>query len=140
MDITEIYVKMSDCEEIQKNWAPRTGDFIILHGTDDVGILNLPKDPLEGSLILYYDLSYEHHHIWLPRQDQLQEMVGGFNLLGFWQKFFVSSDYVVETEVGYELPKWAHHCDSWEQLWLSFVMKEKFNKIWSNGESWILLE
>ena len=24
---------------------------------------------------------------------------------------------------------------SWEQLWLAFVMKEKFNKIW-DGEKW----
>jgi len=29
-----------------------------------------------------------------------------------------------------------HRHDSMEQLWLAFVMKEKYNKIW-NGENWI---
>jgi hypothetical protein len=26
--------------------------------------------------------------------------------------------------------------ESWEQLWLAFVMKEKYNKVW-NGEDWV---
>jgi hypothetical protein len=27
-------------------------------------------------------------------------------------------------------------CKSWEQLWLAFVMKEKYNKVW-DGTEWV---
>jgi hypothetical protein len=52
--------------------------------------------------------------VWLPRQDQLQEMYGTF------QECSVNGGVVT----------------SMEQLWLAFVMKEKHNKVW-NGNDWI---
>jgi hypothetical protein len=74
--------------------------------------------------------------IWLPRQDQLQEMVAferddmGYTDITFWllHKFW---DFVEEH-------KPIHHkgeTRSMEQLWLAFVYKEKYNKAW-NGEQW----
>ena len=65
--------------------------------------------------------------IWLPRQDQLQEMIQ--------DRFQRPQDLCVvalelfrATAVGY--------CSSMEQLWLAFVMKEKYNKIWKEKD-WV---
>jgi hypothetical protein len=72
------------------------------------------------------------HYFPLYRQDQLQEI--GFsplntdspaNLAAFFDEFCwknVTADFP--------------HGWSMEQLWLAFVMKEKFNKTW-NGEEWV---
>ena len=87
-------------------------------------------------------------------QDQLQEMVGGFPkcLEGLYMEF---------TESGwdgeYYIPDWAcklvkmnyyfhktsgkdyrreYKFASMEQLWLAFVMKELYSKVW-NGEDWV---
>lgn len=57
--------------------------------------------------------------VWLPRQDQLQEMVIG------------GDDTITLTE--YFLNAVSLYCDrklSMEQLWLKYVMKEKYNKTW----------
>ena len=63
---------------------------------------------------------------WLPRQDQLQEMVGSdwryiFSKFMWW---YTDVDIRQLEIIG-----------SMEQLWLAFVMKEKFNKIW-DGNKW----
>jgi len=61
-------------------------------------------------------------------QDQLQEMLGDFtqvqamlNDLDDWHRAYDA--HLMEIK-------------SMEQLWLAFIMSEKFNKVWS-GESWI---
>jgi hypothetical protein len=72
---------------------------------------------------------------WLPRQDQLQDMLpkeyvtvdAMFNDLNNW--IFKNDDYLEDTFYGNETA---------EQLWLAFVMKEKWNKSW-NGKEWINL-
>ena len=56
------------------------------------------------------DVEIESPSIWLPRQDQLQGMV--------------------EYTVG------VNKFNSMEQLWLAFVMSEKYNKKW-DGKDWI---
>jgi len=78
--------------------------------------------------------------IWLPRQDQLQEMIG--------KEYPLSFMALVDFVLSYEDPdadKPAELCadnevltklTSREQLELAFVMKEKYNKTW-NGEDWI---
>ena len=66
----------------------------------------------------------------LRTQDQLQEMLGGWGaaklaeVFGEWAK-----NYRITQET---YPSSA----SMEQLWLAFVMKEKYNKVW-NGENWV---
>ena len=67
--------------------------------------------------------------IWLPRQDQLQDMID-------WSPF----SYKVST-ICYQIDDFYKNLDdSWmpesmEQLWLAFVMREKFNKQW-DGNQW----
>ena len=64
--------------------------------------------------------------IWLPRQDQLQEMLQpcGFGIL-LWD-FHTYASILIRDE----------NIISMEQLWLAFVMKTKYNKVWS-GEDWL---
>ncbi len=69
--------------------------------------------------------------IWLPRQDQLQELTCGLTALqtlGDFYKYCTGTHYHIEYTKSKEL--------SMEQLWLAFVMKENFNRIWK-GEIWI---
>ena len=66
--------------------------------------------------------------IWLPRQDQLQEMVEYPDLgsiLRDIREFWGNNETYYPTDFY-----------SMEQLWLSFVMKEKFGKV-LNGGGWI---
>jgi hypothetical protein len=68
---------------------------------------------------------------WLPRQDQLQAMAG---------------EYLAQCKLMYPhlmkvslmdsincSPDWI---DSMEQLWLSLIMKEKYDKVWKNTD-WV---
>jgi len=72
----------------------------------------------------------EEMFIWLPTQDQLQEMV----------------EYSVWFEKIYRFYEWLQYSkegetpcvkfDSMEQLWLAFVMSERYQKHWS-GTDWV---
>lgn len=78
---------------------------------------------------------------WLPYQDQLQEMVAetsgfdgkrmiGLELCNFWAWYQQNRP----GDIGVEMKLWP----SWEQLWLKFVMKIKYNKLWDDKkEKWI---
>jgi len=81
---------------------------------------------------------------WLPRQDQLQDMVmpdpfdshvpgvGGLaRAFGFFCSPTSEKGEWMQPEADY-----VHQFLSMEQLWLAFVMKEKYNKIW-DGKEWI---
>ena len=143
MDTSETYIKMCDCEEIQKGHKWDYGDWLIAeHGIFTVGtatfgydisnsaippirsdlpIATIQQDDVDGSI-------FSDKLIWLPRQDQLQEMVFG------------SSEYplkivteLLESQVKSSFIK--THLTSMEQLWLAFVQKELHNKTW-DGDKW----
>ena len=65
--------------------------------------------------------------IWLPRQDQLQEMFNRttWHLEQSFHYFFLERSKI----------KGNSDKRTMEQLWLAFVMDEKFNKIW-NKDKW----
>ncbi len=71
--------------------------------------------------------------IWLPRQDQLQQMVAGelyeagIGLVEGFNLWYYAAREDLYKVVGGDI--------SMEQLWLVFVMKEKYGKTW-NGEDW----
>ena len=77
--------------------------------------------------------------VWLPRQDQLQEMLGEthsvrpISLVGFLHQV-LNEDLTCTEEVPcngcVEEAKYWRSFGSMEKLWLAFVMKEKFNKAW----------
>ena len=73
-------------------------------------------------------------NVWLPRQDQLQDMVinnpyTGLLNMGF---FFADFFYDVSTDNNGD-PLDSLKFTSMEQLWLAFVMNDKYNKSWEDG-------
>jgi len=124
-DTSETYIKMCDCEEIQSLWDGCTDDFVWgdAHGVIVTGYHDEDGKWLRGE-----------NPIWLPRQDQLQEMVvthktrWGFDKLvsDFYDTIILQGAFTEN-----------HATISMEQLWLAFVMKEKHNKVWT-GNEWIL--
>lgn len=116
MDVSEEYVKMCDCSEIQDNWKPEIGD-CNCNGQGCGFAINLKG--IEKSL-----------DTWLPRQDQLQEMCGydyPERLFRFYE--FIQKEYLYSQDNYAFLPEL-------EQLWLAFVMSEKFGKVWT-GKEWV---
>ena len=125
MDLSKEYIKMCDCSEIQGHKIEE-GDY---------GFYNN-----EASLITYqadYDqlamchqlLSGSDKVIWLPRQDQLQEMLEeGFDIIfGDFYRFASAEEEEHDEALKYK---------SYEQLWLVFVMWEKHRMSWT-GSEWV---
>ena len=80
----------------------------------------------------------------LERQDQLQEMLrlSDRQLMKQFRDFLI---WITGTGPSPKYPggfyprskPYGHFLPTFEQLWLAFVMKEKYNKVW-DGEEWVL--
>lgn len=122
MDTSKEYIKM--CQEAKEIQSQRP-DLMGHHYRFDKHMHILKGD--------YYFWEIGNRDItgkvWLPRQDQLQEIVRNDykGLLDFFTAFncFFREDIID-----------IHTLDdmSMEQLWLAFVMKEKHGKIWTGSE------
>jgi len=130
MDKSEKYFTMcKKANEIQEQWHIELGDEYA-----DAGGYSLGPGTSISSMT-----SMKDRCVWLPRQDQLQEMVirygkdikpEWFPCLLYVVDFFLKP-YAIECErsTGYPFP------ETMEQMWLSFVMKDKYGKVWT-GKSW----
>jgi hypothetical protein len=131
MDTTPKYILMCEkAEEVQKAWQLTEGDCVAY-----------PPDKIEAKghfeWFNYNDadaweteeLKKEHSATWLPRQDQLQEMLGGWDwACVFLRKRLVDKEFPTDWPVS-----------SMEQLWLAFVMQEKYQKHWDQAkEEWVI--
>lgn len=160
MDTSKEYILQCEkAEEIQKLNPFGNGNFISLETSD---ILHDNVHNTTRGDFVYCRIKNQFHlkfdEIWLPRQDQLQEMVRDnlmpFMLLG---KIQAQVNPALNLKLGRDVTisdfEYEKQCDelsnrlfrqqnyyrqfiSMEQLWLAFVMKEKHNKVW-NGEEWI---
>ena len=111
--------------DVQRIWEPNGGDFYVISvgGPKDVQIVCY-----ENWKYLYSQIVYRFgRYVWLPRQDQLQGMVKN-RWATIWGMFTGLQGWIRNTAI-------IHKNWSMEQLWLAFVMKEKFNKTW-NGIDW----
>ena len=120
MDNTETYIKMCDCPEIQG----AKGEY------DEHDYSYLGENYAIGDL---------EDEVWLPRQDQLQEMVT--------DKIDCPSHsaFAIIVNLAHRLNKMSEATEdfnywieftSMEQLWLAFVMKTLHLKQWS-GTEWL---
>ena len=144
MDTTKKYIKM--CEEAreiqQEHNIPTEGDWFV-----DGGLIEIFTERDSDDL---GEIEYRRKYsLWLPRQDQLQEIVKdkvrdnqktthayirGSNPEGFINACLLTDFY-----------SWQERTDclslfftSMEQLWLAFAMWEKFQKIWDDEkEEWV---
>ena len=116
MDLSKEYIAMCDCPEVQDGKMTKQDDVILCScGRPWIADLHTKAEAKDR---------INHRRIWLPRQDQLQEIVDNYttgDLLLQINKFYLHSDYTPST--------------SMEQLWLAFVMWELHQKKW-DGKSW----
>ena len=68
-------------------------------------------------------LHWFEHSTWLPRQDQLQEMMIRHNYYKIWDFY----EFAMKWEPNESFP-------SMEQLWLMFIMKTKYSKEWIDND------
>ena len=122
MDTSKTYIKM--CERAEEIQSIRTSQNTYKAGFGCGDIKSNIWFDSEGDFLYMVD---EEKSIWLPRQDQLQEMLLAER---YEEKYDLCSIFAA-----YLLDK--PDIMSMEQLWLAFVMKEKYNKSW-NGTDWEL--
>jgi len=148
MDTLKEYILMSEkAVKIQKAWEPKEGD-IYTYYQGDTGFAgvktgNIIKIYLESDI---YKPKKNNSYgkflddvTWLPRQDDLQGMVFSKKKLtdpaiairALFEKIYIRTN----TNLAF-IDSYYEQFTSMEQLWLAFVMKEKFNKVF-NGEDWI---
>lgn len=123
MDRSRIYVKQSNCPEVQGRWKPKNWKSYTVWHT---------RLKTLGDII--YGRDWEHSEgelIWLPRQDEIQKMLVKDSINIELNKFYVFC--LEKAYVESLLPTVIFN--SFEQLWLAFYMWEKHKKIW-NGEKW----
>ena len=125
MDTSEQYIKMCEkAEEITKGHKLVTGD------------VYYRKEAYCGCFCPACRPSAEVGLVWLPRQDQLQEMV----LSDPEHPEYDNWEWRLKRfKMWHSAKIWGtnHPFASMEQLWLAFVMKEKYGKVW-NGKEWVV--
>ena len=130
MDCGEVYIKMCEkAEEIQTHKF-EYGDWFAFPS----------NSKFSGCGVVTEQTINVCNVVWLPRQDQLQEMICPKQecLCSLTQDFF---RFVYEEDGRLPLGKnnlnaIEAHYTSMEQLWLVVLMRKKYNKIW-DGENWI---
>ena len=135
MDNTETYIKMADCPEIQGLWKPQEGDCCVERKYLDIPLFLLEDLRGWGFITARQweedDAFVQHKSIWLPYQHQLQDMVKDNKRANLPRWLALDFNRWLITPFAYPCVDF-----SMEQLWLNFVMYDKFNKTW-NGEDWI---
>ena len=123
MDKTKDWIRMCEkAEKLQKGHIFVPGDYKSYDGI--VSLIESCDSDRE-----YYHYPY---HIWLPTQDQLQDMVR--SILGYTDA--IGAVWKLYNAVGVNRCSPYAKLRSLEQLWLAFVVKEKYSKIW-DGNDWI---
>jgi len=156
MDTSETYIKQ--CEKATEIQALKQADSPLENKWDTGDVCYVPHDDTsidcsyyKGAKTIWNGLlpnagyhdwdsnwcSPPNDAFWLPRQDQLQEMVGYNQVAVVDGKWYGGGNLHLINNFF----KWLKN-DEWsalasmEQLWLAFVMKEKYNKVW-NGKDWV---
>lgn len=126
MDTSETYIKQCDCPEIQGQ-----------RSKEGIELACWVTRHLYISKSFDYWSMVKTPHVWLPLQDQIQEMLEGHekpdylivSLVNFMQdrqRFYKSGRVKKLYPVG-----------SMEQLWLAYYMWEYHKKIW-DGKKWVV--
>jgi len=148
------YIKMCDCPEIQEQWKLKKGDRFSFVGKIHI-LADYEIDALNGRKTdtdCYNEVvkSMGGHFVdhwnecrdgftWLPRQDQIQEMLPLYDHPSTLAVFFGVFCANKEMYEGVYAKKGYGFVDkfiSMEQLWLAFYMYEKHKKTW-DGKKWV---
>jgi hypothetical protein len=127
MDKSSQYIKMCESAKvIQKQWKPEFGDFFV---SMSLGLTS-PCQPIANDLEKKVSYLKTINAVWLPRQDQLQEMVIE-KYATPWDLTIAFSNVLMADNGPY-----FDNFDSMEKLWLAFIMFEKHKKKWKDGK-WV---
>ena len=127
MDKSSHYLKMSESAKvIQKQWKPDFGDFFVSMSSGQTSPCLSLVSELEKKVSYLKTIKA----VWLPRQDQLQEMVIE-KYAAPWDLAIAFSNVLMADDASY-----FDNFDSMEKLWLAFIMIEKRKKKWKDGE-WV---
>jgi len=135
--ITKNYIKMCEqAEEIQKEWLPKGDDKFFDCFDEGIRTLACYKPLSEREIIIG---KWKEEAVWLPTQEQLQEMM---------QKYYQCNPDIKGLKWGdsinlFMLKRFLDFAVKnrklvWDinSLWLAFVMKERWDKSWT-GEKWV---
>jgi len=145
--ITDNYIKIKMCEqaeEIQEVWRnPFRNKFGDLYWRGNKYLM-IPE-----ACILNTDSHFiPEEEVWLPTQEQLQEMVLPIFLKRYSTTHALRNDSsFIYRMIIEKFQRWINRSspsfdeymamfNSMNELWLAFVMHEKYNKIWT-GEKWV---
>jgi hypothetical protein len=118
MKVSDDYVRQCEkAKEIQGLWNPDVGDWVYSYGNRSV-------EKVIGEVTMRYT------KVWLPGQEDLQAILRYETPLVMLQTF---NDWLY-TDSGYGCVNGARF-HSMQELWLAFVMWERFGKVW-DGRDW----
>ena len=127
MDKSSHYIKMCESAKVmQKQWKPDLGDFFVSMSSGRTSPCLTLVSELEKK-VSYLKIIKA---VWLPRQDQLQEMVIG-KYATPWDLAIAFSNALMADHASY-----FDAFDSMEKLWLAFIMLDKSEKKWKDRE-WV---
>ena len=139
-DTTEEYIEMSSkASEIQEAWTPSIGE--VVRG-DFVGFISNRNHRKQFALKRFgYDKKTDGKYAWydkseltfLPRQEDLQGMFEGkYDLINMFVTFVDwAKGTLAATGEKYKEGEFDNF-KTMEQLWLAFVMSEKYSKQWNS--------
>ena len=153
--ITKNYIKMCEqAEKIQKLWKPKEGDYFYGYewsdkawsdgdieteniselATKEIHLLYFSGDDFNSCFPMGEEIGQGKNKpdltksFWLPTQEQLCEMAFPSNDRGFVMKLAEIYNWLhKENRKDKRAYRWLK---SWNELWLAFVMKEKYQKKW----------
>ena len=127
MDTSKEYIEMcKNAVEIQELWNIRDNDVILWDNEIDT-VCTTCFDWEKWDRLSKTDM------FWLPRQDQLQDM---YYTTEIYDSFLTTKCVHLVLTISSFIKENVISLDSMEQLWLAFVMKEKFDNVW-NGDDWV---
>jgi len=127
MDKSSEYIKMCESAKvIQKQWKPEFGDFFVSMSLGLTSACQSIRSDLEKKASYLKTINA----VWLPKQDQLQEMVIE-KYATPWDLTIAFSNVLMGDKTSY-----FDNFDSMEKLWLAFVLLEKYKKKWKDG-AWV---
>ena len=142
MDTTKRYIEMSEkARELREEWEPEKGDWVFIKSHKRtgiiVGIINTEKGVYYGISDIKNRVFTKDNMIPLWRQDQLQKTIDYTNPKpNIWNTVnFLTGKlwkFIQEKRVRF---------NSFEQLWLAYVMWKKYGKVWDEErKEWVKKE
>lgn len=146
MDTSKEYIEMyKEAKKIQNDWKPKDCDIaempeIIKFIFNEIKSISFKRivAPIKDWDFLKDINKIRKYFVWLPRQDELQEMLIPFKLPKNCESLGEDCHNLAYYFGQFVLNRWCYciKFKSMEQLWLAFVMWEKYKKVW-DGEEWV---